>query len=64
MGQGRPEIGQGVFPYSVCESRTQANGAGFGQAVSFLWFSLVRLFPGVGLKFLSLLSDGLFSEGK
>ena len=37
-GQVRPEIGQGLFPYSVCESRTQANGAGFGQAVSFLWF--------------------------
>ena len=28
-GQERPEIGQGVFPYSVCESRTQVNGAGF-----------------------------------
>ena len=38
VSQGRPEIGQGLFPYSVCESRIQANGAGFGQAVSFLWF--------------------------
>ena len=25
MGQGRPEIGQGVFSYSVCESRTQSH---------------------------------------
>ena len=25
VGQGRPEIGQGLFPYSVCESRTQAH---------------------------------------
>ncbi|MEI3580314.1 MAG: hypothetical protein V8Q30_10240 [Acutalibacteraceae bacterium] len=62
-GQERPEIGQGLFPYSVCESRIQANGAGFRQAVSLLWFLPVRLFPGDGPKFF-LLSGGLFSEGK
>ena len=34
-GQVRPEIGQGLFPYSVCESRTQAHTSGTAEEIRF-----------------------------